>query len=155
MQRRVSQWLTSFTILVEPINWIEMSWFVCASPSLAFVIFHTADLLNLGVDLVFYDTTTASFSVDEADEESDELGAGLRQWGKPKEGGWAVQVVVALAVTRGGLPVRCWVFPGKTTDVKTVEKIKADLRGWKLNRALFVADAGMNSRENRAELGRA
>jgi transposase len=119
------------------------------------VFFHTADLLNLDVDLVFYDTTTASFSVDEEDEESEELGPGLRQWGKPKEGGWAVQVVVALAVTREGLPVRCWVFPGKTTDVKTVEQIKADLRGWKLSRALFVADAGMNSQDNRAELGRA
>ncbi len=119
------------------------------------VFFHTADLLNLDVDLVFYDTTTASFSVDEEDEESDDSGTGLRQWGKPKEGGWAVQVVVALAVTREGLPVRCWVFPGKTTDVKTVEQIKTDLRGWKLSRALFVADAGMNSRENRAELGRA
>ena len=119
------------------------------------VFFRTADLLNLDVDLVFYDTTTASFSVDEEDEESEELGSGLRQWGKPKEGGWAVQVVVALAVTREGLPVRCWVFPGKTTDVTTVEQIKADLRGWKLSRALFVADAGMNSKENRAELGRA
>ena len=117
------------------------------------VFFHTADLLNLDVDLVFYDTTTASFSTDE--EDSDDSGTGLRQWGKPKEGSWAVQVVVALAVTREGLPVRCWVFPGKTTDVKTVEQIKADLRGWKLSRALFVADAGMNSRENRAELGRA
>jgi hypothetical protein len=83
------------------------------------VFFHTADLLNLDVDLVFYDTTTASFSVDEEDEESDEPETGLRQWGKPKESGWA------------------------------------DLRGWKLSRALFVADAGMNSRENRAELGRA
>jgi transposase len=119
------------------------------------VFFHTADLLNLDVDLVFYDTTTASFSVDEEDAESDEAETGLRQWGKPKEGGWAVQVVVALAVTREGLPVRCWVFPGKTTDVTTVERIKADLRGWKLSRALFVADAGMNSKENRAELGRA
>jgi transposase len=119
------------------------------------VFFHIADLFNLDVDLVFYDTTTASFSIDEQDEQSEDLGSGLRQWGKPKEGGWAVQVVVALAVTREGLPVRCWVFPGNTTDVKTVEQIKADLRGWKLGRALFVADAGMNSQENRAELARA
>ncbi len=49
------------------------------------VFFHTADLLNLDVDLVFYDTTTASFSVDEEDEESEELGTGLRQWGTPKQ----------------------------------------------------------------------
>jgi transposase len=119
------------------------------------VFFHTADLLNLDVDLIFYDTTTATFSVDEEDELSEEGETGLRRWGKPKEGSWAVQVVVALAVTREGLPVRCWVFPGNATDPKTVEQIKRDLRGWKLSRALFVADAGMNSQENRAELGRA
>jgi hypothetical protein len=33
------------------------------------VFFHTADLLNLQVDLIFYDTTTASFSIDQEDEE--------------------------------------------------------------------------------------
>jgi transposase len=60
-----------------------------------------------------------------------------------------------LAVTREGLPVRCWVFPGNTTDVNTVEKVRSDLRGWSLGRALFVADAGINSQDNREELGRA
>jgi len=63
--------------------------------------------------------------------------------------------VVALAVTREGLPVRSWVFPGNTTDVTTVKKVKADLRGWQLGRALFVADAGMNSQDNRQELAKA
>jgi transposase len=62
--------------------------------------------------------------------------------------------VVALAVTREGLPVRSWVFPGNTTDVSTVERIKDDLRGWKLGRALFVADAGRHSEANREELAR-
>jgi transposase len=47
------------------------------------------------------------------------------------------------------------VFPGNTTDVTTVRKIRDDLRGWKLSRTLFVGDAGMNSEENRAELARA
>ena len=60
-----------------------------------------------------------------------------------------------MAVTREGLPVRCWVFPGNTTDVNTVEKVRTDLRGWSLGRALFVADAGINSQDNREELGRA
>jgi transposase len=59
-----------------------------------------------------------------------------------------------LAVTREGLPVRSWVFPGNTVDVTTVARIKDDLRGWKLGRAIFVADAGMNSEENRLELAR-
>ncbi len=68
---------------------------------------------------------------------------------------WTPQIVVALAVTREGIPVRSWVFPGNTADVTTVERIKADLRGWKLGRALFVADSGMNSEDNRTELSRA
>ncbi len=119
------------------------------------VFFHTADLFNLTVDLVFYDTTTISFSIDYEDEDSEEKGLGLRKYGESKEGTWTAQVVVALAVTRQGLPVRSWVFPGNTTDVKTVERVRKDLRGWKLGRALFVADAGMNSLENREELARA
>jgi len=36
-----------------------------------------------------------------------------------------------------------------------VETVKNDLKGWKLGRALFVADAGMNSEDNREALGRA
>jgi hypothetical protein len=112
------------------------------------VFFHTADLFKLEVNLLFYDTTTCPFAIDEDDEDD------LRRFGRPKDGAWAPQVVVALAVTREGLPVRSWVFPGNTTDVTTVERIKDDLRGWKLGRALFVADAGMHSEANREELAR-
>jgi transposase len=110
--------------------------------------FHVADLLNLEVDVVFYDTTTCTFSIDYADEGEE----GLRRFGRPKDGGWSPQVIVALAVTREGIPVRSWVFPGNTSDVTTVRKVKRDLRGWKLGRALFVGDAGMDSLDNRAEL---
>jgi len=111
------------------------------------VFFQVANLMNLDVDLVFYDTTTAEFAIDEGDE--------YRRFGHSKDSRWTPQVVVALAVTREGFPVRSWVLPGNTTDVTTIEKIRADLRGWKLHRVLFVADAGMNSEANRAELARA
>lgn len=116
------------------------------------VFFQTADLFNLSVDLIFYDTTTASFAIDYADDSEE---SGLRQYGHSKEGTWTPQIVVALAVTREGLPVKSWVFPGNTADVSTVERIRRDLRGWKLGRALFVADSGMNSAQNREELARA
>jgi transposase len=119
------------------------------------IFFHTANLFNLKVDLIFYDTTTASFSIDQEDEDGEPLDGAVRKFGKGKEGTWSPQVVVALAVTREGLPVRCWVFPGNTTDVNTVQKVRSDLRGWSLGRALFVADAGINSEDNREELGRA
>jgi len=118
------------------------------------IFFQLANLLDLVVDVVFYDTTTVSFSMDTEDE-ADEDGEALRKYGRSKEGTWAPQVVVALAVTREGLPIRSWVFPGNTTDVKTIQKVKADLKGWKLGRALFVGDAGLNSEENRAELAKA
>ena len=87
------------------------------------IFFQVANLLNLSVDIIFYDTTTASFAVDYEDEEE----GGLRQYGHAKEGMWAPQVVVALAVTREGIPVKSWVFPGNTTDVSTIEIIKKDL----------------------------
>jgi transposase len=118
------------------------------------VFFHVANLFNLEVDLIFYDTTTASFSIDSEDD-PDCPHAHLRNFGHGKEGFWAPQVVVALAVTRDGIPVKSWVLPGNTADVSTVEKVRADLRGWNLGRALFVADSGMNSEGNRAELAKA
>jgi transposase len=113
-------------------------------------------LMNLNVDVVFYDTTTASFSIDGEDgdpqEQGEDEGDGpLRKFGHTKEGGWAAQVVVALAVTREGLPIRSWVFPGNTADVKTMERVREDLRGWKLDKVLFTADSGMNSAEVREE----
>ena len=119
------------------------------------VFFQTADLFNLEVDLIFYDTTTASFSVDGEDEADRHPNATLRKFGHGKEGFWAPQVVVALAVTREGIPVRSWVLPGNTADVSTVEMVRSDLRGWSLGRAMFVADSGMNCQDNRTELARA
>jgi hypothetical protein len=107
-----------------------------------------ADLLSMDVDLVFYDTTSVHFETDEEDGD-------LRKRGYSKNNRTdAPQMVVGMAVTRDGYPVRSWVFPGNTTDVTTVEKIKEDLRGWRLNRCIFVADAGMVSEENLAQLRR-
>ena len=124
------------------------------------VFFQTANLFNLEVDLIFYDTTTASFSIDEEDEDildqdGEVLMPGLRKRGHSKEGTWSSQVVIALAVTREGFPVRCWVLPGNTADSATVARVKSDLRQWDLGRVMFVADAGMNSKENRKELAKA
>ncbi len=110
------------------------------------VFFNTANLFNLEVDLIFYDTTTATFHVDYEDEGTDpDSTTTLRKFGHAKEENWAPQVVVALAVTRDDIPERSWVLPGNTADVTTVAKVRADLRGWNLGRAMFIADSGMNS----------
>jgi hypothetical protein len=125
--------------------------------------FRLADLLNLDVDLVFYDTTSLHFEIDDVDagpsRGHDEAGAkpdpALRRRGKSKNGrDDAPQIVIGLAVTRDGFPVRHWVFPGNTVDVTTVARVKADLHGWRLNRCLFVGDAGMVSEANLQALSR-
>lgn len=63
--------------------------------------------------------------------------------------------MIGLAVTKEGLPVRCWVLPGNTQDMATVERIKADLLGRKLGRCIWVLYRGMSSDENRVILQRA
>jgi len=121
------------------------------------VYFAMADLMNADVDVIFYDTTSLHFEVDEEDEITrrkwDREYEPLRKRGHSKNGrGDAPQVVIGLAVTRDGLPVRSWVWSGETGDVTTVEKVKQDLRGWRLGRCVFVGDAGMNSADNRRRL---
>lgn len=122
------------------------------------VFFKMADLMNADVDLIFYDTTNIHFEVDEEDESGRKGPDGkmrepLRKRGHAKNKRYdAPLVTVGLAVTREGLPVRSWVFPGNTTDVTTVARVKADLKGWKLGRCVVVGDAGMNSEENRRTL---
>ena len=126
------------------------------------VFFRIADLFSCDVELIFYDTTTLHCESDledaggaaEATVQGSQLAGAktypaLRQRGKAKNKRSDVpQVIVGLAMTRDGLPVRSWVFRGDTVDVKTIAQVKADLRGWKLTRSVFVGDAGMVSEAN-------
>lgn len=133
-------------VLVEYIDDIERELF-----------FRVSNLLNLDVELVFYDTTSLHFETDEEDDEpgAEEGPEALRKRGYSKNGrGDAPQVVIGMAVTRDGFPVRHWVFPGNTVDVTTVERVREELRGWKLSRCVFVGDAGMVSQDNLRMLAR-
>jgi Transposase DDE domain len=123
------------------------------------LFFRIADLFRADVDLIFWDTTSVYFEVDDEDTEfetkRDTPLPPLRKRGYNKEGrGNHPQVVVGLALTRDGLPVRSWVFPGNTVDATTVAQVKESLRGWKLGRAIFVGAAGMDSEATRQELAK-
>jgi transposase len=114
------------------------------------VFWAVADLLNLEVDLLFFDTTSTYFERDEEDEN------GLRRYGPSKDHRPDLpQIVIGLAVTKGGIPVKCWTLPGNTQDMTMVERVKNDLLGWRLSRCVWVVDRGMNSEENRLILQRA
>jgi hypothetical protein len=57
-----------------------------------------------------------------------------------------------MAVTRDGIPVRCWTFPGTTAAI--IRTLKDDLGGWGLRRLVWVADRGFASAAHRAYLTR-
>ena len=126
-----------------------------------------AHLLNLDLDIVFVDTTSTYWeteTTDELAELADEPGddetsnpaeAGTRAFGHSKDHrGDLPQVVIAMAVTRDGVPVRCWTFPGDTADTAIIRTVKDDLDGWGLRRLVWVADRGFASAANRAYLTR-
>src|SRR6185437_16555758 len=59
------------------------------------------------------------------------------------------QIVIGLAVTREGIPVRVWCWPGSTADSALIRQVKKDMRNWSLGRVVWVADRGFSSRANR------
>jgi hypothetical protein len=132
-----------------------------------------ANLLNLEVDLLFFDTTSTYFELEGADEPvaRDERGgrlpeeqagasssdegeaAGFRTYGKSKDSRDDLpQIVIGMAVTRDGIPVRCWCWPGNASDQKLIRQVKDDMRDWTLSKIVWVTDRGFSSAENRRYL---
>jgi hypothetical protein len=129
------------------------------------VFWQVATLLDVELDMIFFDSTSTYFERDTADEpvtrdhrgepvaggspEAVDLG-GFRTWGHSKDHrGDRPQVVIGMAVTRGGIPIRCWSWPGNTADVTMIAQVRADLRDWRLTRMVWVTDRGFASKENR------
>ncbi|MET7458569.1 IS1634 family transposase [Streptomyces sp. NPDC005574] len=150
------------------------------------VYWAVADLLNLEVDLLFFDTTSTYFETGEADipaardergrrldappepdplpdsQDGDGDGDGeenvksFRAYGKSKDHRPDLpQVVIGMAVTRTGIPIRVWSWPGNTGDQSLIRQVREDLREWKLTRVVWVADRGFASEKNRRFLQRA
>jgi hypothetical protein len=148
------------------------------------VFFKVASLLDLEVDLLFFDTSSIYWETDRlpaelqddpdrpdeadaADEAEDEGERGEERGLRLAERGRRAysqnskdhrpdlpQVVVGMAVTRKGIPVRVWTFPGETSDQVIIRKVRDDLRGWNLARVIWVLDRGFTSERNRRYLQR-
>jgi len=134
------------------------------------VFFQVATLLDLEVDLLFFDTTSTYWESerlpDELQEDEVELDddeerplfeQGRRRYSKNSKDHRPdlPQVVVGMAVTRKGIPVRVWTFPGDASDQVIIRKVRDDLRGWNLARVIWVLDRGFTSERNRRYLQRA
>jgi len=166
-----------------------MDWLIEAAAEVEREVFWSlATLLDLEVDLLFFDTTSTYFQTEDGDPPvaRDERGrrlphgageeaaseavtqpaaepaadgedgeqpsrAGFRTWGKSKDyPGDLPQIVIGMAVTRAGIPVRVWSWPGNTTDTALIRQVKTEMREWNLARVVWVADRGFASAENRA-----
>jgi hypothetical protein len=155
-----------------------MDFLLAALPDIAERIFSaTSNLLNLSCDIIFIETSSTYFERDVADGEADlDLAKSAEETAErrvdaatcgPQERATRrfnkhskdhrpslPQVVLGMAVTSEGVPVRCWTFPGNTSDQVIIRTIKDDLAGWIFNRVVWVADRGFNSVANRAYLQR-
>jgi hypothetical protein len=160
-----------------------MDWLHDVAPELERQVFgQVANLLNLEVDLLFFDTTSTYFELDEADEPvardprgrtrpadtargdgdaptggEDDDGEGktigFRTYGKSKDHRPDLpQIVVGMAVTRDGIPVRVWCWPGNTGDTTLIRQVKTDMRDWTLTRIVWVGDRAFSSEANRRAL---
>jgi hypothetical protein len=152
----------------EDAAYAAMDFLLDALGGIASQIFSSvAHLLNLDLDIVFVDTTSTYWECGVADELA-ELAeeAADDEVSVPEENAARVlghskdhrddlpQVVIGMAVTRDGIPVRCWAFPGSTSDQEIIRRIKDDLDGWNLRRLIWVADRGFASAANRVYLTR-
>jgi Transposase DDE domain len=140
-----------------------MDWLIEIKDALEQEVFgQVANLLNLEVDLLFFDTTSTYFELDEPDQPiaRDDHGLpgdgdghtvrGFRSYGKSKDHRDDLpQVVIGMAVTRTGIPVRVWCWPGATNDSALIRQVKDDMRDWTLSRIIWVADRGFASADNR------
>jgi IS4 transposase len=149
-----------------------MDWLLQIREQLEKQVFDRAcEVLGLEVDLLFFDTTSTYFVTEEADAPlaRDQHGnqvpdgggtaagegreAGFRTWGKSKDHRDDLpQIVIGMAVTRDGIPLRVWCWPGNTSDSALIRQVKDDMRHWSLSRIVWVADRGFTSAENRRYL---
>ena len=118
------------------------------------VLNKTKALLDNKIDVIYFDATTLyfeSFSED-IDNPEDENEA-IRKNGYSKDGKFnQPQVVLALLVTKQGLPIGYKAFSGDTFDGHTIiPSLKEIESEFKVDNIVYVADAGMFNKTNLAE----
>ncbi|MGH9116128.1 MAG: IS1634 family transposase, partial [Acidimicrobiales bacterium] len=125
-----------------------------------------ATLLNLEVDILFFDTSSTYWETESTEDALLDAHAETDEGGRAVERAWRThghskdhrpdlpQVVVGMAVTREGIPVRVWTFPGNTSDQVLIRTVKDDLRDWNLTRVIWALDRGFTSAANRRYLQR-
>jgi hypothetical protein len=168
-------WIDHLPATTDDACYRAMDWLHQVRHALERQVFsQVAAALDLQVDLLFFDTTSTYFEVEGEDEpvlrDSDGSPvpaagapgggdgpqmAGFRVFGKSKDHRDDLPlIVIGMAVTRDGIPVRVWCWPGNTADSALIRQVKHDMRDWTLSKIVWVADRGFTSQANRRYLRR-
>ncbi|MBT2234831.1 transposase [Nonomuraea sp. NEAU-A123] len=122
-------------------------WLCEVSGRLQEEVFHrVADRLDLKADLLFFESAHGGLQPGLGlDGDEDPQGEGSKDaqslappWGCHE----AHQTVIGLAVTRTGIPLRIWRWPGCTDDAAMIRQAKEDMKDWTLSRVIRTADRG-------------
>jgi len=107
---------------------------------------NTCSLFQKKIDVIFFDCTTLYFETFEEDD--------FRKNGYSKDLKFnQPQVVLALLVTKEGLPIGYKAYEGNQYEGHTFIPVIQELREkYQLDKVVFVADAGMLSKENLREI---
>jgi len=105
----------------------------------------TKSLFKEKIDVIYFDATTLYFESFSEDE--------FKKNGYSKDGKFnQPQVVLALMVTKEGLPVGYKAFAGDTFDGHTLIPVLKEIKEhYDLDKVVYVADAGMFNKENLKE----
>ena len=106
----------------------------------------TKDLFNEKIDVIYFDATTLYFESFTEDEFKRNGYSKDRKFNQP-------QVVLALMVTKEGLPIGYKAFAGDTFDGHTlIPSLKILREKYKIDKVVYVADSGMFNKDNLKEL---
>ncbi len=121
----------------------------CVKDRSAEALFERRRDLVPAVDLVFFDTTSIAFE--------GRGGEPLGRYGHSKDHRPDLrQMIVGIALDSAGWPLCCELWPGNTTDVKTLRPVVARLqRRFRVREVCLLADRGMISKQTLADLEQA
>mgnify|MGYP001563198568 CR=1 FL=1 len=134
--------------LGEPIQGIPSEGFSprCVKDVLEEKMFERRRDLFTGLDLVFFDTTSLYFEGDGGET------IGRYGYSKDKRPDLK-QMIVGVVLDNKGYPLCCELWPGNTTDVKSLKVIALRLKNrFSIERMCVVADRGMISKKTIEEL---
>jgi len=118
------------------------------------VLTQTKSLLDDKIDVIYFDATTLYFeSFTEDIDNPEDKDEAIRKNGYSKDSKFnQPQVVLALLVTKQGLPVGYKAFSGDTFDGHTIiPSLKEIEDEFKVDKIVYVADAGMFNKTNLEE----